>query len=212
MRPTAIRLLAAAVVLAAAGCSRAGTPTAAPAETRLEPTPAAATASPEPSPTEPVPTKPGPTAAAPILTGDAATNAACRLATVEEIQAQVLAGVREMKGLTSPGAYAPNSLSCAWYLDSEEIGIPSVVVQWEFPVTTYHDSVVDLYRMIVDQGLATAVEGVGDMAMLQGWTAEAVAGENIVRVSVLQHVEPTTKDKEDAIALLRLFLERVEQQ
>lgn len=211
MDSAATRLLAAAVVLAAAACGGGGTATQAPTTTPLVPTAAAATATPEPSPPEPSPT-PGPTRAAPILTGDAATNAACRLATVEEIEGQVLAGVRELKGLTSPGAYAPNSLTCAWYLDSEEIGIPSVLVQWEFPVTTHHDAVVDVYRMIVDQGLGTAVEGIGDMAMLQGWTAETIAGENILRVSVLQHVEPTTKDKEDAIALLRLFLERVEQQ
>jgi hypothetical protein len=144
----------------------------------------------------------------PELTGDASTNPACKLASVDEISGQVRAGVKEMRGLTSPGAFAENSLSCAWYLDSEDIGIPSVLVQWEFPVVAHHDAVVDLYRMMVDQGLATAVEDVGDMTILQGSTAETVAGEEIVRVSVLQHVEPTDKDKADAVALLRLMLER----
>lgn len=116
-----------------------------------------------------------------------------------------------MRGLTSPGAYAENLLSCAWYLDSEDVGIPSVVLQWEFPVTIHHDAVVDVYRLIIEQGLAVPVDGVGDMAMLQGWTAEAIEDERIVRVSVLQHVEPTEKDKQDAITLLRLFLERTAQ-
>ena len=198
------------VVAWTAGCGSAGatatppTPTPAPptpAPTAFIPTPAAPTASPEPVPT----------IAEPQLTGDAATNPACKLATVAEISTQVQAGVKEMRGLTSPGAFAENSLTCAWYLDSEEIGIPSVLVQWEFPVVAHHDAVVDLYQMTVEQGLATAVEGIGDMTVLQGPTAETVAGENIVRVSVLQHIEPTTKDKEDAIALLRLMLERTVQ-
>jgi hypothetical protein len=208
MGSTMVRIIAGVVVvLAAAGCGGTSGPTgvtAAPTSAAptisatLEPTPVAATAAPLPSPTS----------AAPLLTGDAATNAACDLATVEEIQAEVQAGVKEVKGLTSPGAYAKNSLSCAWYLDSEEIGIPSVTVQWEFPVTTWHDPVVGLYESMVDQKLATRIEGVDDYAVLQGWTAEAVADERIVRVSVLLHVEATPEDQEKATTLLRLFLER----
>ena len=144
----------------------------------------------------------------PILTGDAATNASCELATVAEIEQQVDAGVVEMRGLTSPGAYGKNGLSCTWYLDSRDIGIPSVTVQWEFPVTTFHDSVVDLYRSQVDQKLSTRVEGIGDYAVLQGATAETVAGRDIVRATVLMHAEPTPADIDNAIALLRLMLSR----
>lgn len=203
MRSPALRLGLAAALLVVAGCGSPGAASDGPQGTAsAAPSSVAATASPGPSPTR----------AGPTVTGDAATNAACQLASVAEIETQVGAGVKEMKGLTGRGAYADTSLSCAWYLDSQEIGIPSVVLQWEFPVTSFHDPVVDLYRMIVDQGLATAVEGIGDMAILQGTTAETVAGENIVRVSVLQHVEPTTSDTEDAVALLRLILERAENQ
>jgi hypothetical protein len=192
--------LGAAILLASAACGGAAVATQAPSvgSATRAPSPVAATTSPEPSPTP----------APPLMTGDATTNPACQLATVEEIESQVRAGVREIKGLTSPGAYAPNSLTCAWYLDSTDIGIPSVVLQWEFPVDSFHDPVVDLYESVVDQGLATAIDGVGDMAILQRGTAEAIAGTNIVRVSVLQHVEPTETDKQDAVTLLRLFLER----
>jgi hypothetical protein len=206
---TPTRFLAIAVVLATAGCAAAPAAPSTPAPSP-QPTPAPV------RPTVVLPTSPPtelPVASTvqPLLTGDASTNAACRLATVAEISAQVGAGVREIKGLTGTGAYAKNSLSCAWYLDSEDIGIPSVVVQWEFPVESWHDAVVDLYRSIVDQGLATAIADTGDTAILQGRTAEAVAGTRIVRVSVLQHLEPTEKDKADAIALLQLFLERTAQ-
>lgn len=198
--------LAATLALVVVGCAGAGAQ-ATPSPT-LEPLPTPAATvpapTPQPSPTEP----PVPSAAPPVISGDAATNAACALATVEEISTQVGAGVREIRGLTSPGAYGKTGLSCAWYLDSTDIGIPSVVVQWEFPVTDWHDAVVDLYESIIDQGLATAIDGVGDMALLQGRNAEAVAEGRIVRVSVLQHVEPTEEDKADAIALLRLLLER----
>lgn len=200
MRSAAVFTLGAAILLAGAACGGAAVATQAPSvgSATRTPSPAAATTSPEPSPTP----------APPLLTGDATTNPACQLATVTEIETQVRAGVREIKGLTSPGAYAKNSLTCAWYLDSTDIGIPSVVLQWEFPVENFHDSVVDLYELVVDQGLATALDGIGDMAILQRGTAEAIAGKNIVRVSVLQHVEPTETDKQDAVDLLRLFLER----
>jgi hypothetical protein len=179
------------------------TPTAAPLTAAPQ-----ATSGPTAPPTAAPTAAPVATVVPPLMTGDAATNPSCELATVAEITAQVRAGVREIKGLTSPGAYAKNSLTCAWYLDSTEIGIPSVLVQWEFPVTSHHDAVVDLYKLIVEQDLATRIKGVGDMAILQGWTAEAIDGKNIVRVSVLQHVEPTETDKQDAITLLQLFLER----
>ena len=163
-----------------------------------------------PRPTDPPSTAPAPTDRAPLLTGDAATNKACELATVTEIQDHAEAGVTEIRGLTAPGAYGTNSLSCAWFLDSEEIGIPSVTVQWEFPVTTWHDPVIDLYGSMVEQGLATRIDGVGEYAVLQGWTAEAVVDERIVRVSVLLHAEATPEDQEKATTLLRLLLGRTE--
>lgn len=149
-------------------------------------------------------------AAPPKLTGDAATNEACTLASVAEIAEVTEAGVKEMKGLTARGAYAETSLTCAWYLDAEEVGIPSVTVQWEFPVTVYHDPVVDLYESLVEQKLATRIEGVGDFAVLQGWTAEGIAPGRIVRVSVLLHATATPGDQEKATTLLRLLLERTE--
>ena len=205
---TPTRVLVALLALAASACAGPGvqptpTPTLAPkpVATKLATT---APASPTAAPTS----APIPSAAPPVISGDAATNPACTLATAPEISAQVGAGVKEIGGLTSPGAYGKTGLSCAWYLDSTDIGIPSVVVQWEFPVTNWHDPVVGLYQDIVKQGLATAIEDVGDMAILQGRNAEAILDERIVRVSVLQHVDPTEKDKADAIALLKLLLER----
>ena len=205
---TPTRVLAVFLALAASGCAGpAAQPTPTPT---LAPTPIATqlvTAAP-PSPTDAPTSAPIASLAPPVISGDAATNAACTLATAAEISAQVGAGVKEIGGLTSPGAYGKTGLSCAWYLDSTDIGIPSVVVQWEFPVTNWHDPVVGLYQDIVEQGLAVAIDGVGDMAILQGRNAEAILDERIVRVSVLQHIDPTEKDKADAIALLKLLLER----
>jgi hypothetical protein len=132
---TAMVLLA---LVAAAGCtgsSTQGTPNPTPAPTLGAASPIVTAA---PTPTVP----PAPSVFEPVLSGDATTNPACELATSMEISAQVEAGVREIRGLTSPGAYGKTGLSCAWYLDSTDIGIPSVVVQWEFPVTTWHDPVV----------------------------------------------------------------------
>ncbi len=212
MRSRRVLALAGAVAITATACSSAGVATTTSATTTTSTT-VTTTVTVAPTSEATVPTL-QPTAAPPsepVITGDAATNEACRLATVEEISTQVRAGVREVKGLTSPGAYAKTSLTCAWYLDSEDIGIPSVLVQWEFPVTSHHDAVVDLYRSIVKQDLAVKIDGVGDMAILQGNTAEAIDGKRIFRVSVLQHIEPTETDKQDAIALLRLFLERTDQ-
>lgn len=147
-------------------------------------------------------------AASLTMSGDAATNEACDLVEVAEVEEQVDAGVVEVRGATGPGAFAETMRSCVWFLDSTEIGIPSVSVQWESPVESWHDSVVDLYQSQVDQGLSTRVAGVGELAVLQGRTAEAIDGTRIVRVSVLMHVEATPTDQENAIELLELMLSR----
>jgi hypothetical protein len=147
----------------------------------------------------------------PLMTGDAATNAACALASVAEIEQQVNAGVVQVAGLASPGAFGTIMVSCTWFLDSKDIGIPSVSVQWESPVDSWHDPVVDQYRSLVDQGLASVVEGIGEHSIWWGGVVETIASINIVRVSVLMHPEPTPADQQNAIALLRLTLERVEQ-
>lgn len=213
MRTQAPLLRGLVLAFAVAACGGAAVPTtiAPPPSPAISPNATAsptATVPPSPTPVPSVAPTPVDTVPPIVMSGDADTNPACQLAAPVEITTQVNAGVREMRGLTSPGAFGKTGLSCAWYLDSTDIGIPSVVVQWEFPVTTFHDAVVDLYRSIVNQKLGTRITGVGDMAILQGNTAEAIEGKRIVRVAVLQHVEPTEKDNQDAIALLRLFLER----
>lgn len=201
----------AALVVALAGCGREAGSTAPPSP-RSTPTAATAEPTPRSTPTPMSTPTPGPSPASaasePILSGDAETNEACRLATPTEVSEQVGAGVLEVRGLTAPGAYGETGLSCTWYLDSDGIGIPSVGVQWEFPVTTWHDSVVELYGQFVDQGLAVDVPDLGDAAMVQGATVETVDRDRIVRVTVLMHPEPTEADIANAVALLRLMLGR----
>jgi hypothetical protein len=143
-----------------------------------------------------------------LVTGDAAANRACDLASVEEIEAKVDAGVTEMRGQTSPGAFGETLLTCTWFLDSEDIGIPSVTVQWEHPVTSWHDSVIDLYASQVDGAVATRVDGIGEAAVQQGATVEAIDHTEIVRVTVLMHAEATPVDIERATDLLEVMLRR----
>lgn len=147
-------------------------------------------------------------AAAPLMSGDADTNEACDLAEVAEIEGHVDAGVIEMRGTSGPGAFGETMLTCAWYLDATEVGIPSVLVQWESPVGSWHDSVIDLYQSQIDQGLSTLVQGIGELAVLQGRTAETIDGTDIVRVTVLLHAEPTPADQQKATDLLTLMLSR----
>lgn len=158
---------------------------------------------------EPTPTSTPTTTAPPLaMSGDAETNEACDLAEVIEIEEQVDAGVIELRGLTGRGAFGKTMFMCTWFLDSTEIGIPSVTVQWETPVESWHDSVIDLYRSHIDEGRSTIVEGVGELAVLQGRTAETIDGAHIVRVSVLMHVEATSADQASAVELLELMLSR----
>ena len=142
------------------------------------------------------------------MTGDAELNEACDLASVADIELRVDAGVTEVRGLTAPGAYGETGLSCTWYLDSGGIGIPSVTVQWAYPVTVWHQSVVDLYRQFIEQGLATELPDIGEAAMAQGSAVEAIDRDRIVRVTVLMHPEPTEADVERAIGLLVEMLEK----
>lgn len=196
------RLAAALLCLAAAAC----TPTDEPAGSTPATTPPApaaqvdATASASPA---------APAAeTAPVLSGDAATNPACELASAAEIRQAVGANVVEIRGSTGPGAYAETMLSCTWFLDSTDIGIPSVSLQWEFPVTHWHDPVYNLYEDIVAQGLAEPVPDVGETAILQGATAETLAVDRIVRLTVLMHASATPEDQANAVELLRLVLSR----
>lgn len=142
----------------------------------------------------------------PTLTGDAASNPACKLLDIATIEETVAAHVIEERGLTSPGAYAKTGRSCTWILDSTDIGIPGVTLQWEQPVTTWHKPLVDLYRSTVDQGLATKVAKLGDYAMIEGPDAIVIDGRQSLRVSVLVHPTPTPEDQQHALALLRLAL------
>lgn len=149
------------------------------------------------------------TSAPPLLSGDAATNPACALATVDEIEELAGANVKEIGGLTAPGAYSETGLTCTWFLDSEAVGIPNFSINWEFPVTSWHDPVVGLYQQIIKDGLATEIEGLGDIAILQGRYAEAIEGQNIVRIGVLQQPDVNAADQEDAMELLQRILVRV---
>lgn len=146
-------------------------------------------------------------AAEPAMTGDAAENASCALASVDEIQEQVGTTVNGVNGLTGPGGFGKTMPACTWYLDSTEVQA-SIALQWEHPIGSNHDPVVEGYRQVVASRLAERVPGVGDFAIYQGTTAEAVAGDKIVRVSVIMHVPPTAADKANAIALLKLALTR----
>ena len=189
-------IIGCAVVAAVlAGCGGSNEPAAAPDTTTSNTAAATSTTDPPPAP-------------GPAVTGDAADNPACDLVSVEEIQQGVGANVTEVKGLTGPGAYAEQLLSCTWYLDSTDVGIASVSLQWERPIGQWHDSIASLYQSDVDQDLALALDGVGDAGMVQGTTAEAVSGDHIVRVSVLMHPAPTDSDQANASDLLRLALQR----
>jgi hypothetical protein len=150
------------------------------------------------------------TTAAPPLRGNAATNPACALLTVEQVSEAAGLAVIGILGLpadtTNP---AKHSESCTWFLDPKEVQ-SSLVVQY----TVFAKQPKDLlayYPQVISQGFGTKVADLGDLSKIKGHVLDTIDRRAEIHVSLLTHAEATPSDQAAAIGLMRTVIAGIHQ-
>ncbi len=158
-----------------------------------------------PTATETASADPEPSAAAVNLQGNAATNPACALLSLEQVQAAAGLDVIGMLGLpadsTNPDKH---SESCTWFLDPKVVQ-SSLVVQY----TTYRkrpSDVIAYYPQVVDQGFAKAVPRLGTVSKVNGHVLDTIDKRTEIHLTLLTHAEATAEDQAAAIGLMRIVM------
>lgn len=194
---------AAGLCLALAGCS--STTNGSPAVTK---TVTQSPASGVPAAAASSPAAPTPTAAV-EMRGNAATNAACKLLSNDQIAAVSGLAVVGMLGLPGTNANGKRSEQCTWYLDPKYVQ-SSLVVQY----TVYATPPADLkayYAQVIKQGYYKQVPNVGDIAKIDKHVVDAIYRRASIGISLLVHAEATPEDQTASIELMRLVLKGIVQ-
>ncbi|MEO6203911.1 MAG: hypothetical protein ABIO67_00785 [Mycobacteriales bacterium] len=191
-RPLLVLVPVLAVVLA--GCGQGAQPNA------TETKPASGLS----APTE-VESSPEAAATPPTMLGNAATNPACALLSVEQVAANANLPVTGLRGLVGD-THNPDkhSESCTWYLDSKDVQ-SSLVLQY----TLFSQPPSDVrayYPQVIEQGFGKAVPNLGDISKIYGHALDTVFKRAEIHVTLLTHAEATPADQAAAIAIMRLVL------
>jgi hypothetical protein len=149
--------------------------------------------------------------AAPInMQGNAATNPACKLLTLDQVQTAAGLDVIGMLGLpadtTNPDKH---SESCTWFLDPKVVQ-SSLVVQY----TTYGTRPADViayYPQVIDGGFATAVPKLGTVSKINGHVLDTIYKRTEIHVTLLTHAEATAADQAATIGLMRIVMVGIKQ-
>ncbi|MGB9378797.1 MAG: DUF3558 family protein [Mycobacteriales bacterium] len=186
-----------AVCLALAGCGSAAKPLTTQPRSALSAAPAPSSAAPSAPP-------------APTLRGNAATNPACKLLTLEQVSAASGLDVVGVLGLDSgPVNPAKHSESCTWFLDPKYVQ-SSLVVQY----TVYAKHPAELppyYRQVIAQGYGKAVASLGEISKMDKHALDTIDRRAEVHVTLLVHAEATPQDQEATVQLMRLVLPGIPQ-
>lgn len=144
------------------------------------------------------------------LQGNAATNPACQLLTIEQVQGAAGLDVVGMLGLpadtTNPDKH---SESCTWFLDPKVVQ-SSLVVQY----TTYGKPPADViayYPQVIEQGFAKAVPGLGTVSKINGHVLDTIHQRTEIHLTLLTHAEATPEDQAAAIDLMRIVMAGIKQ-
>ncbi|PZS34320.1 MAG: hypothetical protein DLM58_05935 [Pseudonocardiales bacterium] len=148
-------------------------------------------------------------AAAPELRGNAATNPACKLLSIDQVATISGLAVNGLLGLPRSTASNRYSESCTWYLDSKDIQA-SLVVQY----TLYARAPTELvtyYRQTIKDGYYKRVPQLGDVAKIDKHAVDAIDKRVGVSVILLVHAEATAEDQAADIQFTRLVLKGIAQ-
>jgi len=144
------------------------------------------------------------------LRGNAATNPACKLLSIDQVASIAGLPVVGILGLASDPAQ--HSESCTWYLEPRYLQ-SSLVVQYKLypqPPT----SLKAYYKDVIRQGYGKAVPKLGDVAKIfgnVGPVVDTVYRRAEIHVTVLVHPQATAEDRAAAIQFTRLVLAGIKQ-
>ena len=174
------------------------------ADEKTDVTPSAQVTTPEPTPTVTE------SAAPPInMQGNAATNPACKLLTVEQVQAAAGLDVVGMLGLEPPAGSAPHLESCTWFLDPKVVQ-SSLVVQYMVHAKRPAD-LLAYYPQVIAQGFGKEVPKLGAISKIQGFVLDTIYKRAEIHVSLLTHPKATAEDQAATIGLMRLVMPGIKQ-
>jgi hypothetical protein len=175
------------------------------ADEKADVAPSETLTTPEPSPTVTE------SAAPPInIQGNAETNPACQLLTVEQVAAAAGLDVIGMLGLVADKTN-PDKLSesCTWFLDPKVVQ-SSLVVQY----TVFGSPPADLkayYPQVIEQGFAKRVPRLGAISKINGHVLDTIFKRSEIHVTLLTHAEATAEDQAAMIGLMRLVIAGIKQ-
>ena len=144
-----------------------------------------------------------------LLAGDAATNPACSLARVSELERLTGLPVRDELGVTSPGAISRHTYSCTWQFADTELGGPAVVVMFEV-LTRPRPEVAAYLRSLVAAGTEESIAGLAGVAVFAKHSTELLDGLRHVETRVQLHDD--LQERALNVEVLRLVLPRVPHQ
>lgn len=145
------------------------------------------------------------------MRGNAATNNACQLLTLDQVTTLSELNVYAMLGLETQGvAPAATSESCTWFLDSKEIQA-SLVVQYTLHPKPPAD-LLGYYPTVVQQGFGKEVPELGDYSKISSAVLDTIDRRAEIHVTLRRHYpDATPEDQAATIALMRLVMAGIPQ-
>lgn len=143
------------------------------------------------------------------MRGNAATNPACTLLSIDQVAAISGLAVTALLGLPGTNRDGKRSESCTWYLDPKYVQ-SSLVVQY----TVFDKPPTDLttyYAQVIKQGYYKKVPNLGDIAKIDKHVIDAIYKRASMSVTLLVHAEATPEDQAASIELMRLVMKGVAQ-
>lgn len=133
-----------------------------------------------------------------VVAGDAATNPACKLATIAEMQRITGLQARDMLGTTAGGSYSDATYSCTWHFEDTDIQAPAVVVSYE-TMPRAHPELAAYDTSLIGQHGYRRLDGDWDIGIFAGHSSEVLAGRLHAFVRAQLHNDPEEADLNQSI-------------
>lgn len=148
-----------------------------------------------------------PTTSAPVaveLGGDAATNKACKLATVAEVEQITGYTVWKVDGLP---VGVRGDIGCVWRLVAVDYGAPALTVAWDRNDTDAAGKTALLRQLIRDKQ-RSEIPGVGDVATQDGSSIDVLTGRQWLYLTLRLRQLATPDDQRMNRELLKIMYPR----
>lgn len=148
-----------------------------------------------------------PSTAGIVRSGNAATNPACALLDLSDVQKILPQGQKftEINGTTTPGRFAANIDNCFWITNGTNPWLVSVTLEQN--LGPKRDAALASIKEAVDMGM-DPLAGLGDLAVHPPGTVRVVAGQRhmMVQVYIGEDGKDATTASQEAVALARKAL------